>query len=145
MLSRFATTALLWSILLLAACSPSVAPSTPSDVSLVQLVAVPQTCDGRLVRVIGFLRLEFEGDALYLHEQDFNHALSWNAIWADIPQDFPDRANLSMKYVLLEGIFRAADHGHLDGFGGTITAVRRAQIWSTPQKPYGLELREKHP
>jgi hypothetical protein len=31
----------------------------PTDVTLVQLIANPEKFDGRLIRVIGFLRLEF--------------------------------------------------------------------------------------
>jgi hypothetical protein len=37
---------------------------------MIQLIANPQAWDGKHVRVIGFLRLEFEGDALYLHRED---------------------------------------------------------------------------
>jgi len=33
----------------------------PTDVTLIQLIANPEKFDGKLIRVIGFLRLEFEG------------------------------------------------------------------------------------
>ena len=45
--------------------APAVTPlpaEDPADVSLIQLIANPQMFDGKLVRVIGFLRLEFEGN-----------------------------------------------------------------------------------
>jgi hypothetical protein len=45
------------------------------DVSLIQLIANPESYDGKKVRIIGFLRLEFEGDALYLHQVDFEMRL----------------------------------------------------------------------
>lgn len=44
-------------------------PPEPRDVSLVQLIANPGDFHGGLVRVIGFCRLEFEGNALYLHRE----------------------------------------------------------------------------
>lgn len=38
----------------------------PLHVSLIQLIANPEKYDGKQVAVVGFLRLEFEGNALYL-------------------------------------------------------------------------------
>jgi len=43
----------------------------PEDVSLIQLIANPQAYDGKTVRITGFLHLEFEGNAIYLHNEDF--------------------------------------------------------------------------
>ena len=112
----------------------------PIDTSLVQLIANPKALDGKLIRVIGFLNLEFEGDAVYLHKEDFEHAISQNGIWVDIPDDFKGRSKLSGNYVLLEGIFDAKRHGHMGMFSGTIRTVSRAQVWSTPIKPRGYGL-----
>ncbi len=47
----------------------------PVDVTLVQLIANPEKFDGKSIRVIGFLRLEFEGNVLYLHREDYEHAI----------------------------------------------------------------------
>lgn len=38
----------------------------PLDVSMIQLIARPDDFDGEYVRVVGFYRHEFEGNALYL-------------------------------------------------------------------------------
>ncbi len=107
----------------------------PQRVSILQLVAAPDTWNGKLVQTIGFLRLEHEGDALYLHEDDFRHRLSDNAVGVDIPERFPARAKLSMNYVLVEGVFRAADPRDAASFPGTISAVQRAEVWSSPEDP----------
>jgi hypothetical protein len=40
--------------------------------------------DGKLVRVIGFLRLEFEGNVLYLHREDYIHSILGNGVWVDV-------------------------------------------------------------
>ena len=45
------------------------------DVSMIQLIANPQVYDNKRVRITGFLHLEFEGDAIYLHREDFSYAL----------------------------------------------------------------------
>lgn len=45
------------------------------DVSVIQLISTPELFNGKDVRVIGFLHLEFEGDAVYVHRDDFDHAI----------------------------------------------------------------------
>src|SRR6188472_601053 len=49
--------------------------------SIVSLLATPERYAGKTVRVHGFVRLEFEGDAIYLHKEDFDQRLTSNAIW----------------------------------------------------------------
>ena len=60
----------------------------PVHVTLVRLIANPEKFDGKLVRVIGFLRLEFEGNVLYLHREDYENAILGDGIWVDAtPRD----------------------------------------------------------
>jgi hypothetical protein len=102
----------------------------PTNVTLVRLIANPEKFDGKLIRVIGFLRLEFEGNVLYLHREDYENAILGDGIWVDVtPSMEKQRATLNMKYVLLEGIFSAGDKGHMGMWSGTIKRVRRAQLW----------------
>jgi hypothetical protein len=97
---------------------------------MVQLIANAQKYDGKLIRVIGFLRLEFEGNELYLHREDYEKAISKNGIWVDVySETMKQSKNLDMHYVLLEGIFNASDHGHGGASSGAIEKVRRAEIW----------------
>ena len=44
-----------------------VACSDMSYVSLIQLISNPDKFHGKLVRFIGFVNLEFEGDAIYIY------------------------------------------------------------------------------
>ena len=99
----------------------------PQDVSIIQLLATPEKFDGKLVRVIGFLCLAFEGDAVYLHREDFDHGLTQNALWVDVPEKRDE--SLSRKYVLLEGTFDASDHGHMGLFGSAIHKITRMNAW----------------
>jgi hypothetical protein len=99
----------------------------PDDVSIIQLIAAPSTFDGKLIRTIGFLRLEFEGDALYLHQEDFKHAIRQNRVWVDIPSDFKNYSKLSMNYVIVEGVFNAKNR--------ELQKIRRADIWSRLSEP----------
>src|SRR6478736_10552881 len=104
--------------------TPRVAPimvPEPTDVTLVQLIANPEKFDERLIRVIGFLRLAFEGDVLYLHREDYENAILGNGIWVSVTPDIrKQQAALNMNYVLLEGTFSSRDRGHMGMWSGTI-------------------------
>lgn len=111
------------------------------DVSLVQLIAQPEKFDGKQVRFIGFLRIEFEGNAIYLHREDYQQAISRNAVWVNIPADMDKKQQneVNMRYVICVGVFQAAQHGHMGMFSGEMTNVRRLQFWSDPDQPRSTE------
>ncbi|MGI8769974.1 MAG: hypothetical protein ACR2JE_00910 [Acidobacteriaceae bacterium] len=102
------------------------------NVSILQLIANPQAYDGKRVRLIGFLRLEFEGNALYLHREDFEHAISNDALWVDPPRDMTkeQRQSVNNQYVICEATFRASGHGHMGLFSGELAEVTRLEFWS---------------
>jgi hypothetical protein len=114
----------------------------PIDVSMVQLIATPERFDGQLIRVIGFLHLEFEGNALYLHETDFCHSISANAIWVgvDWPPDDKYMAR-SNSYVLLEGVFDARSRGHMGMFAGSVRNISRFAGWNVDTEPHRCDPR----
>jgi hypothetical protein len=102
----------------------------PLNVSLVQLIASPKDYDGKIVRVIGFVRLEFEGNAIYLHQEDYKHSISKNGLWIDVTEDMQKRkAELDRKYVLIEGTFDTKRTGHMGMWSGSIQNITRCQAW----------------
>jgi len=108
----------------------------PQDVSMVQLLATPEKFDGTVVRVFGFLRLEFEGDALYFHREDDVQGLTRNGIWVDRTDAMEHDANkLNSHYVLIEGVFDAEDHGHMGLFRGAIKKITRIIPWPPQTQP----------
>jgi hypothetical protein len=110
------------------------AAQQPINVPIVQLIATPEKFDGKLIRVIGFLRLEFEGNVLYLHPEDYENSILGNGIWVDVtPEMSKQSTTLNMHYVLLEGVFSSKERGHMSMWSGTIKQIRRAQQW-TPAK-----------
>ncbi|MDR2625625.1 MAG: hypothetical protein LBC37_04770 [Zoogloeaceae bacterium] len=110
-------------------------------VSLIQLIANPEKYHGKNVLVSGFLHLEFEGHALYLHRDDALHHLSRNGIWVDwydweegdgeeklrARNEFFDRFLLphNDQYVVMEGIFNAKNTGHFGLWSGGIEQIKR--------------------
>lgn len=104
----------------------------PVDVTMVQLIANPEGFDGKLIRVIGFLRLQFEGTVLYLHREDYERSIG-NGIWVDATPEMWKESAMNSKYVLLEGVFSSRYRGHMDTWRGTITNIRRAEPWILAQ------------
>lgn len=91
------------------------------EVSIVQLIANPDAFDGKYVRVIGFLRLEFEGDSLYLHREDYEKGISKNGLWISTNEELQRNAEkYNLVYVLIEGTFNSSFTGHLSGWSGAL-------------------------
>lgn len=61
--------------------------------------------------------MEFEGNVIYLHDEDFRHGLTKNGLWVDLPKDLTQ-----------DQIKAFNDHYVI------CTAVRGKDSW-----PYGLE------
>jgi hypothetical protein len=99
---------------------------------VIQLIANPEKYDNQRVRVIGFLRLEFEGNAIYLHREDFNYGISKNALWIDVPKNMTKEqtAAVNNKYVICTGRFKAGMHGHVGMFSGKLTEITRLESWA---------------
>lgn len=103
--------------------------SEDKGISLINLIADPEKYNGRLIRVEGFLNIEFEGTAIYFHKEDCDLGICENAIWMDLSKaDITSSRfqSLNKKYVLLEGTFESSNKGHFGRYNGTITKITRA-------------------
>lgn len=99
-------------------------------VSLVRLITAPEQYDGKAVLIVGFLRLEFEGNGLYLHEEDYEHGITKNAVWVVRNAKINERADaLNMHYVMLGGTFDASHNGHMGLFSGSLKNIGSATPW----------------
>jgi len=107
------------------------AAEPPRDVSMVQLIADPARYDGQAIRLIGYLHLQFEGDAVYLHQEDFRRAIIQNSIAISLTEtQRRAAARLNKGYVLVEGRFRAGAGGHLGLLQGSVEDVSRLGGWT---------------
>jgi len=105
----------------------------PSNVSLVKLIANPEKYDGKRIQVIGYLHLEFEGNAIYLHQEDFKKRISENGFWVNFSRKLTRKikpAEYSDNYVIIIGRFKAANKGHMSMFAGTFDDIVRLDIWN---------------
>lgn len=114
--------------------------SLENRVPLIQLVANPEKWDGKEVRVVGYARFEYEGDALYLSENEYLLGLSESSIGIYVPYveyGKPVDASLDTKandrqLVEVQGVFRAHKDGAIrtvGAFTGQIGPVCRLERW----------------
>ena len=106
-------------------------------VSLVRLITYPEKYDGKRIMVIGYLHLEFESDAVYLHKQDNDNDLSKNGFWVNFSETLTKVINPSHyndKYVLLIGTFDFNHKGHMDMYGGTLRNITWIYEWGLWKK-----------
>ena len=102
----------------------------PLSVSILQLIATPEKFDGKSIRVVGFLRVELEGDALYLHKEDYDHHIYKNSLWVDLdPTTREDAVGLNMQYVYLIGTFDARNKGHRSMMSGSLHQIKGLMAW----------------
>lgn len=121
----------LFAILFALAIGGSVNAGEPRDVSVIQLIATPELFDGQEVRVIGFLHLEFEGEAVYIHREDFENSIPQNSVAIELSKS-QERAwgKLNNHYVIIEGRFSSIVKGHLGARSGSLQNINRLGDWS---------------
>jgi hypothetical protein len=84
-------------------------------VSMIQLLANPEKYRNLIICVQGFLNLEFEGNALYMHKEDYEECLLEYSIWVHVP-DAARYQDCNKKYVRIVGTFDPDDNGHMGMF-----------------------------
>ena len=112
-------------------------PGRPVSVSLIRLIANPEAFDGKLVRVFGYVRVEHEGTAVYLHREDYVKGLSKNGLWLaanDSAAEGSREAAVQNRYSLIEGRFSATETGHRGGWSGSISDITRMEPWDVDRE-----------
>jgi|GEM_PF-6633330 len=113
-------------------------------ISLIQLIANPEKFAGKSVTVEGYLRMEHQPQhaplaILYLHEEDANNLLGWNAVQVQPSEGMQrEEEKLDRMYVELTGSVHV-----VQAQGGatqpTIADVQRCVPLSDPSRPRGLK------
>ena len=134
----------IWTIILITfvvsrPLDPQAVVKNSAPVSMLQLIATPEKFDGKTIGITGFFYLGRDEALLYLHQEDYNHALNANAIWFE-PGEWvgKDLGKLQRKYVTLVGTFSAARKGPYGCPNGGLSVVDRFYFWSSPDNPEGL-------
>jgi hypothetical protein len=104
-------------------------------VPMQQLLADPQRFEGQRVRTTGFLRLQFEANALYQSRDDFNNAVMQHAIWLDLTNAQLRRlGKLNNGHVVVEGVFTAQYKGSGGKWPGALRPVADVRMWRKPRR-----------
>lgn len=107
-------------------------PSYEFNIPLVRLIANPEKYQGKTIQIKGYLKLEFEGNAIYFHEEDYVRSLTENSLWVEFSKELSDKKNVndySKKYVIIVGTFEMNSRGHMGIFGGTMKNITRLDYW----------------
>ena len=96
--------------------------------SIVALLHTPNVHQGKLIRVVGFASLGFEGNGLFLSAVDLDNGISKNALWLEIQPHVYDA--LDRSYVLVEGTFDGHNKGHLQMWSGSVVNVALIESWA---------------
>ena len=103
----------------------------PTEVAFAQLVGHPADYDQKVIKVRGFLLLEFENHALY---SSGKWRYGKDAVWINFaPGVLNEGEKLNRQTVLVVGTFDAKDHGHMNGFRGTLI-VKSCEVLSENSK-----------
>ena len=103
------------------------------SVSMIELIANPEKFDGKQVFVEGFVHFEFEGNALYFHEEDYRDGLRQNGISLGVtPAQEEQYAVCASKYCSVIGTFHAVPPGHFSLWSGHLTDITDIHTTITP-------------
>jgi len=107
---------------------PPQAVEPPLTVSIVQVIASPEQFDGKRVRLLGYVHFEDEGNALYLHREDFEANLISNSLLLHLTfEDWKTFRSLSDRYVIVEGRVRAPKRGPTSYRAGVLREITRLE------------------
>ena len=106
------------------------------QISMIQLIANPNQFHGKKVMIAGFLRLEFEGNGIYIHKEDYRNGIAKNGLWVET-QGRKLTSNIqpcrSGQYALIEGTFNSQHTGHMGLWSGAIESITSCMVW--PPRP----------
>jgi len=98
------------------------------DISIKQLLDHSKDYDGKTVRVIGFVYVEFEGNVI-TEGPDPKYGRPIRNIWLDVNESIrADHAKYHQKYVLVEGKLNAHKFGHMNLSAATIENITRFEL-----------------
>lgn len=94
------------------------------DTSIIELIANPDKFDGKVVRIIGVINIDFESNAIYLTKEHWANSVTTNGVWLTIDKNLADKRKWGNgRYFLVEGVFHAEDKGHMGLWRGAISDI----------------------
>lgn len=110
----------------------AMSPQINETTSMIQLISNPDKYHNKHIRLVAFLNIEFEGNALYLHQEDYKNDIYSNGIWLSVNEEnktLIKKNDLNKRYVLIEGVFNKENKGHMGMWQGSLEKVTRIISW----------------
>ncbi len=95
------------------------------DVSIKELISNSEKYHGKVVRITGYVQLEFEGTAIYSSKEDAKKNLTKNGLWLSVGGKSVRCFDCKNKFCLIEGTFNRENKGHFNGWSGAIENITR--------------------
>ena len=98
--------------------------------SMIDLIANPELFDGKKVMVQGYVHFEFEGNAIYLHKEDFLYGIDHNSLWLSLSpsKGANEFSKCQDSYALVRGTFSARMRGHNDMASGSLHDIAKCEV-----------------
>ena len=94
------------------------------SVSMIELIANPEKFDGVRVIVSGFVHFEFEGNAIYLHEEYYHDNLWQNGIALGVTlQQRKQNLECASRYCYVIGTFHAIRPHYFSLWSGSLNNI----------------------
>lgn len=90
------------------------------SVSIINLIANPEKYYNKRVSIRGYYINDFEGTAIYLNREDYEHNIDQNSIFLIL--NYSDFQFLHKEYITVDGIF-IKGNGHMGLFGGMLKDI----------------------
>ncbi|MDL2358502.1 MAG: hypothetical protein QFF03_24905 [Pseudomonadota bacterium] len=104
--------------------------AAPRTLAMQELLAHPGNFAGQRVRVVGFLQLAFESNALYLTRADGDNAVTGHALLLELSNgQLRAASKLNHGHVVVDGVVRVADIGHGGKWIAALRPVTRVAMW----------------
>lgn len=119
-------------LILLATTTQAQEREQSERVSLIQLIAHPAHYEGKLVRLDGFVHIDFEDNAIWLHKDDFDNFIYSNSLWINVSECVDGEGKPMSGYASLSGRFSSQRHGHMGLWPGVLSQV--GECFPVPQR-----------
>lgn len=98
--------------------------------SMIDLIANPELFDGKKIMVVGYVHVEFEGDAIYLHKDDFLYGIDRNSLALSLLSKTPTKElkKCQDSYALVRGTFKAGIGGHNSMASGELHDIANCTV-----------------
>lgn len=106
-------------------------PCAYYQVSIIDLIAHPKQFHGKVVQLVGYAQLEFEGNEICLSRDDSVFGVTDNCLWLGLETfDGSHLAGFKEGYAIVQGTFNGEHGGHMGLYRGAIGDLERFDPWS---------------